>query len=54
MGFNSEEALSSANRKFISRFRRVEMLANGVDLSALSTDEFERLWDTAKLAEKKV
>jgi MazG family protein len=54
MGFNSEEALSSANRKFISRFRRVEMLANGVDLSALSTDELERLWDTAKLAEKKV
>jgi ATP diphosphatase len=54
MGFNAEEALSSANHKFIGRFRRVETLANGAELSGLSSEELERLWGAAKLAEKNV
>jgi len=50
MGFNAEEALSSANRKFMERFRQVEKLAAGKSLSELSSEELEKLWGEAKVA----
>jgi uncharacterized protein YabN with tetrapyrrole methylase and pyrophosphatase domain len=52
MGFNSEEALSAANRKFMTRFSRVEKLADGRSLAELSAEELEGLWAAAKSAEK--
>jgi ATP diphosphatase len=50
MGFNAEESLVSANRKFMERFRQVEKLAAGKSLSELSSEELEKLWGEAKVA----
>ena len=48
-----EAALERTNKKFISRFNSMEEQAEkmGVDLSALSLDEMEALWDKAKKSE---
>ncbi len=48
-----EAALRAANSKFERRFRRMEALARerGLDLAALSADEWDGLWNEAKAAE---
>lgn len=47
---DAETALSRANEKFSSRFRRVEQLAREQDaeLTALSLQELDALWNVAK------
>lgn len=48
---NSEEALNSATNKFISRFAKVEELANerGIDMKTAPLSELDKLWDEAKI-----
>lgn len=47
---DAEEALTAASDKFLSRFTKVEELANerGIDMKAVGIDELDRLWDEAK------
>ena len=44
---DAEQALLRANKKFISRFRTMEKLANK-DLETLSLEEWDNLWKQAK------
>ena len=44
---DAEAALRNANQKFTRRFNAVEDAAD-LDLEALSLDEMEELWQTAK------
>ncbi len=50
MKVDPEEALRSANHRWLARYRRVERLAaeRGVDLAALSLAEKDVLWDEVK------
>ena len=50
MKLDPEEALRSANHRWLGRYRRVEALAarRGVDLDALSLAEKDLLWDEVK------
>ena len=50
MKVDPEEALRTANQRWITRHRRVERLAaeRGVDLDALSLAEKDALWDEVK------
>ncbi len=50
MKVDPEEALRAANRRWVSRYRRVEALAaeRGVDLDALTLAEKDVLWDEVK------
>ena len=50
MKLDPEEALRTANHRWVARYRRVEALAaeRGVDLEALSLDEKDLLWDEVK------
>ena len=50
MKLDPEEALRSANRRWVDRWERVEALATqrGVDLDALSLAEKDLLWDEVK------
>lgn len=54
-GVNSEAALMAANQKFATRFAIVEALAHAqqVELSGLSEDELDVLWERAKAQLKK-
>ena len=47
---NSEELMRQANRKFESRFRRMEAhaAARGVEFNTLSADELNAVWDEVK------
>lgn len=47
---NSEEALTKACEKFISRFQKVENLTrlDGIDMKSLSIDELDVYWQKAK------
>jgi ATP diphosphatase len=47
-----EAALRKANARFARRFRAVERLARqrGLDMTALTIDELEALWQEAKLS----
>lgn len=47
---DSEEALTIATNKFISRFSIVEKLANerGINMKEASLEELDKLWDEAK------
>ncbi len=49
-GIDPEAALERTNRKFISRFNSMEEQAEaaGVELSALSLEQMEQLWQNAK------
>ncbi len=49
-----EEALRSANAKFVKRFAGMEQLARsrGLDFAKLSLDEQEALWTAVKVAER--
>ncbi len=53
-GVDPEAALEGTNKKFISRFNSMEEQAEaaGVDLSTLSLDQMEEMWDKAKYIEK--
>lgn len=48
---DAENALEKTNRKFISRFRKMEKIAknSNLDLPSLTTDEMNELWEKAKL-----
>jgi ATP diphosphatase len=50
LGVKANAALDDANRKFLTRFKKMEALARerGLDLPALSLDEKNALWDEAK------
>jgi len=50
---DAEEALTMASDKFLSRFQKVECLANEreIDMKSVGIDELDRLWDEAKSAE---
>jgi tetrapyrrole methylase family protein/MazG family protein len=50
MKVDPEEALRTANHRWVARYRRVEALAagRGVDLDALSLAEKDLLWDEVK------
>jgi uncharacterized protein YabN with tetrapyrrole methylase and pyrophosphatase domain len=50
MKVDPEEALRTANHRWLARYRRVEALAaeRGVDLAALSLAEKDVLWDEVK------
>jgi tetrapyrrole methylase family protein/MazG family protein len=52
MKIDPEAALRAANMKFANRFRQVEAQARAqsLDLKAMSLEELDRLWETAKLA----
>jgi MazG family protein len=54
LGVEPEEALRSANAKFVKRFRGMEELAwsRGQDFTQLSLDEQEALWIDVKAAER--
>ena len=47
---DSEEALTAASDKFMSRFSLVEQMANkqGIDMKNSSIQELDMLWDKAK------
>lgn len=51
LGTDSEEALTAATDKFISRYLLVEKLADarGIDMKSSSLDVLDSLWDEAKL-----
>lgn len=52
---NPDNALEKANQKFIRRFNYVEdhSLKQGKNLKDMSLEEMDKLWDEAKLQEKK-
>lgn len=52
---NPDNALEKTNQKFIRRFNYVEdhSLKQGKDLKDMSLEEMDKLWDEAKLQEKK-
>lgn len=49
-GINPEDALERTNKKFLSRFMRIEELAQkeGKNISELSLEEQDKLWEIAK------
>jgi MazG family protein len=47
---NAEEALQSANRKFMSRFQAMESRVESFE--GMSLEEMDELWDEAKAAER--
>ena len=51
---NAEEALQSANRKFMRRFESMEssVRSKGRDLDQLTLEQMDALWDEAKAAER--
>jgi MazG family protein len=51
---NAEEALQSANRKFMRRFESMEtsVRSNGRNLDQLTLEQMDALWDEAKSAER--
>jgi len=56
LGLNPENALTNSVEKFINRFEGVEKLskAENTELSALSPDEFDRLWQAVKLTNNRL
>ncbi len=54
IGCDSEECLTKATDKFISRFAVVEKLAKdrGIDMKNTDIEELDKLWETAKASTK--
>jgi MazG family protein len=54
LGIESEAALRAANRKFLSRFRRIEAMVaeRGVAIRDLDFAALDQLWDAAKAQER--
>lgn len=50
-GINSEDALERSNKKFITRFQKLEEIAkeNGQNLPDLTIAELDKLWNLAKI-----
>ena len=48
LNLDSEECLNKATDKFIDRFEKVEKLSSNADLTKLTQDELNALWDKAK------
>lgn len=50
-GVDAEEALQSANEKFIERFKKVEKLTrlDGIDMKSLGIDKLDCYWQKAKI-----
>lgn len=50
-GINAEDALERSNKKFISRFQKLEEIAkdNGQNIADLTLSELEKLWNLAKI-----
>ena len=50
-GINSEDALERSNKKFITRFQKLEEIAkeNGQNLPDLTIAELDKLWNIAKI-----
>ena len=50
LSVESEDALRGANKKFVRRFRALldELQKQGTDISKLSLEEMDRIWDTIK------
>lgn len=55
-GFKASEILDAANRRFLSRFERMEALSaeKGVSMDELSLDDKDELWEAVKAEEKAV
>jgi XTP/dITP diphosphohydrolase len=53
LGVDPENALERTNRKFISRFQKMEGMARdkGLSLSAMTLAEMDGLWDEVKKEE---
>ncbi len=51
LGFDCEDALAQANKKFMRRFAALEQLA-GADLKSLGREKLEKLWADVKCKEK--
>ncbi|GEM51755.1 nucleoside triphosphate pyrophosphohydrolase [Empedobacter brevis NBRC 14943 = ATCC 43319] len=51
IGINSEDALERSNKKFISRFQKLEEIAkeNDQNLADLTISELDKLWNLAKI-----
>ena len=47
---DSEEALTGATDKFVTRFQKVEQMAaeQGIDMKTASLEELDELWAVAK------
>lgn len=50
-GINSEDALERSNKKFITRFQKLEEIAkeNGQNIANLTISELDKLWNLAKI-----
>lgn len=50
-GINSEDALERSNKKFISRFQKLEEITkeNGQNIADLTLSELDKLWNLAKI-----
>ena len=50
-GINSEDALERSNKKFITRFQKLEEIAkeNGQNIADLTIAELDKLWNLAKI-----
>lgn len=53
-GLNADTALEKSNQKFVSRFKKMEILAKeeGLEFSELGEDKMDELWEKAKGFEK--
>lgn len=49
-GLNADTALEKSNQKFVSRFKKMEILAKeeGLEFSELGEDKMDELWEKAK------
>lgn len=50
LGINSEDALERSNKKFINRFKKLELISqqNNQNLNELTISELNNLWEKAK------
>jgi uncharacterized protein YabN with tetrapyrrole methylase and pyrophosphatase domain len=49
-GFNAEQLLRIANRKFLERFKKMEgeLRASGIELEEATPEQMDLAWDKAK------
>ena len=50
IGINPEDALEKTNKKFVNRFKKMELVINkeGKDLKSMNLDEINKYWEDAK------
>ena len=50
IGINPEDALEKTNKKFVDRFKKMELVINaeGKDLKEMNLDEMNKYWESAK------